>query len=127
MQIVRDTAGSNQVLGYRPGELRLAGGHYTVSVALAAEAMHAPWQHGPPEALTLEELGPVLALGGEILVLGTGQRQVFPPPELYAALAERGIGLEVMDNSAACRTFNVLLSERRSALLALMLDPGDSA
>jgi uncharacterized protein len=44
-----------------------------------------------------------------------------PPPELYAAFAARGIGLEAMDNAAACRTYNLLLAEYREVAVALML------
>ena len=55
------------------------------------------------------------------MLLGTGVRQRLPPPALYAAFAARGIGLEVMDNRAACRTFNLLLSEFREVAVALML------
>ena len=55
------------------------------------------------------------------LLLGTGSRQKLPPPALYADLAARGIGLEVMDNRAACRTYNLLLGEFREVAVALML------
>ena len=66
-------------------------------------------------------LGAVLDLGPEILVLGTGERQVFPEPQVIVALAARGIGLEVMDNGAACRTYNILLAEGRKVALALIM------
>jgi uncharacterized protein len=51
----------------------------------------------------------------------TGSRQRIPPPSLYTEFAARGIGLEVMDNRAACRTYNVLLGEARDVAVALML------
>jgi uncharacterized protein len=65
--------------------------------------------------------GQLLAHSPDVLLLGTGSRQKLPPPALYADLAARGIGLEVMDNRAACRTYNLLLGEFREVAVALML------
>ena len=63
----------------------------------------------------------MLALAPELLVLGTGQRQVFPPAAVMAACLTRGIGIEVMDNAAAARTYNVLAGEGRRVVVALLL------
>ena len=54
------------------------------------------------------------------MLLGTGRRQRFPHPRLTAALAQAGIGLEVMDTAAACRTYNILMSEGRRVLAAFL-------
>ena len=72
-------------------------------------------------ALDLAALAPALALSPEILVLGTGPRIQFPARELFAALAAQGIGLEVMDTAAACRTYNVLAGEERAVVGAIIL------
>ena len=63
----------------------------------------------------------MLALEPEIVVLGSGTRQRFPELQLLAALLSRGIGCEVMDTGAACRTYNVLASEDRRVVAALLL------
>lgn len=55
-----------------------------------------------------------------VLLLGTGARQVFPRPETRRAFTEAGIGLEAMDTGAACRTYNVLLAEKRPVAAALL-------
>lgn len=70
--------------------------------------------------LSEDRLEPVFALQPEIVLLGTGSAQVFPPPELMLCFHRRGIGVEVMSTAAACRTFNVLVSERRKVVAALM-------
>jgi uncharacterized protein len=57
----------------------------------------------------------------EILVLGTGARQLFPPPVFYSKLAAARIGLEVMDSAAACRTFNILAMEGRRVAALIVL------
>jgi uncharacterized protein len=58
----------------------------------------------------------------EIVLLGTGARQRFPHPRLTAALAQAGIGLEVMDVQAACRTYNILVAEERKVAAALLFE-----
>jgi uncharacterized protein len=65
----------------------------------------------------------IAALSPEVVLLGTGERQVFPPREAIVALLRRKIGIEVMDNAAASRTYNLLASEGRRAVAAFML-PG---
>jgi|LNFM01.1.fsa_nt_gb uncharacterized protein len=78
---------------------------------------------------TLEQLGPahierLCALGVDLLLIGTGSRQVFLDPALTAPLLSRGIGCESMDTAAACRSYNVLIAESRSVAAALfMLTP----
>ena len=56
----------------------------------------------------------------EIVLLGTGPRQRFPHPRLTAVLAHAGIGVEVMDLKAACRTYNILVAEERKVAAALL-------
>ena len=63
----------------------------------------------------------MLALQPEVVVLGTGARQVFPPASVLAACLSRGIGIEVMANPAAARTFHVLAGEGRKVVAALIL------
>ena len=59
-------------------------------------------------------------LKAEIVLLGTGARQRFPHPRLTAELAKAGIGVEVMDLQAACRTYNILVAEERKVAAALL-------
>ena len=65
----------------------------------------------------------MLALQPALVLLGTGERQRFPPAAAMAALLTRGIGIEVMDNAAAARTFNVLATEGRRVVAGFLL-PG---
>ena len=64
---------------------------------------------------------PVLGLGPELVLLGTGSRQQFPDPRVLRILYEQRIGVEIMDTSAACRTFNVLVAESRAVAAALIV------
>ena len=77
------------------------------------------WSVIDPGVITLDGLGPVIDEPG-ILVVGCGTGFMAPPPDLRAELKARGISLEWMDTGAACRTFNVLLTEEREAAAALI-------
>ena len=94
------------------------------SFALAPDRLIEDWA-APATAAALEpaHLDALLALAPELLVLGTGQRQVFPSPAVMAACLTRGIGIEVMDNAAAARTYNVLAGEGRRVVAGFVLAP----
>ncbi len=125
MQFTRDSATeANAILACTSEEVRLRDRVIRGSAIITRDAVIDGWQPPAPDALTLEDFAGLLALGPEVVLLGTGSRQHLPPPALYAAFASRGIGLEAMDNRAACRTFNVLLGEFRDVAVALMLPEG---
>jgi uncharacterized protein len=73
--------------------------------------------------VTVADLEPALALKPEVLVLGTGGAQAFPPPDTTAACLARGVGLEAMTNDAAARTYAVLAAEDRKVVAAFIF-PG---
>jgi uncharacterized protein len=80
-----------------------------------------PWAPARFEDLTEADFEALLALKPELVIMGTGPRLRFPAPGLRRALVEAGVGFEAMDSAAACRTFNVLASEGRAVLAALIL------
>jgi uncharacterized protein len=122
MHFSRDTAAeANAILACTDSEVRLRDRAVRGSVIVSRESVIDGWLPPAPESLTLADFEGLLALKPEVVLLGTGARQRLPPTALYAAFAERGIGLEVMDNRAACRTYNVLLAEYRDVAIALML------
>ena len=82
-----------------------------------------PWTPRSVEELRAEHLGALFELAPEVVVLSTGAKQLFPRAALRAEFASRRIGLEVMEVGAACRTYNVLVSEERRVLAAILL-PG---
>ena len=87
---------------------------------LSASTLLTDWPVNTPAELAEIHLQPIFELEPDIVLIGTGSRQVFPPPELMMAFYSRGIGVEVMNTEAACRTFNVLVSEERRVVAALM-------
>jgi uncharacterized protein len=74
------------------------------------------------EQLQAAHFDQLLALSPELVIFGSGARQRFAAPALLRGFFERRIGFEAMDTAAACRTFNVLVSEGRSVVAALLID-----
>ena len=93
------------------------------SFVLAPDRLVEDWPVTDIRALTPADLEPVLALDPEVILLGTGERQVFPAAAVMAAALGRGVGLEAMGNAAAARTFNVLAGEGRRVVAAFILAP----
>jgi uncharacterized protein len=79
------------------------------------------WPVADAATLTSAALAAIVQLDPEVVLLGTGAHQVFPPRDVLAELLRRGIGVEVMDNAAASRTYNVLASEGRRVAAAFVL------
>lgn len=91
------------------------------SFIVAPDRLIEGWQASDAGNLRPVDFEPVFALQPELIVLGCGDTQVFPPPETMAACLSRGIGLETMVNAAAARTFNVLASEGRRVVAAFVI------
>jgi uncharacterized protein len=112
----------NVVRAYSPAELRIGEALVRSSCIVSADRLITDWPPARFEALTPEHLDPIFELQPEVVLLGTGQRQHFPPAPIRAAFAARGVGLEVMDLGAACRTYNILVQEERRAVAALFFE-----
>lgn len=120
MKLELEPSGALRVHSWHPGELRIGQEVWRQPVLLNAREV-LPWALGDDEAITLDHLAPLIAEQPDVILLGTGERQSFPPHELGMGLLNRGIGLEAMDTGAACRTYNVLLSEGRAVAAALRI------
>ncbi|MEY2633068.1 MAG: hypothetical protein RIR00_1722 [Pseudomonadota bacterium] len=80
------------------------------------------WTPRPFEALTPADFQLLADQAPEILLFGSGSRQRFPAVPLLQPLIAAGIGLEVMNTPAACRTYNILASEGRKVAAAILID-----
>ena len=76
--------------------------------------------------ITLESIQFIIDSPPEIVILGTGPRLDFPNPSIIAHFAHHKIGFEAMDHSAACRTYAVLLAEKRDVGALLLIDPEET-
>lgn len=93
----------------------------TASFVVAPNTLLESWPVTDARSLAPDDLAPLLALQPEVILLGSGATQVFPPAATLAACLSRGIGLEVMTNAAAARTFNVLAGEGRRVVAGFIL------
>lgn len=91
------------------------------SFVLSPDQLIERWTVDAIAAMAPSDLDPLLSLDPELIVLGCGERQAFPPPEVQAACLTRGIGLESMTNAAAARTFNVLAAEGRRVVAGFVI------
>jgi uncharacterized protein len=115
------TSGINLIRAYGNGELRVNENIYRGAVILSAATVIADANIHNLDQLVAMDLSRTLALEPELVLLGTGARQVFPAPSFGAQFLRVGIGFEVMDTSAACRTYNVLVGEQRRVAALLLL------
>jgi uncharacterized protein len=115
-------ASANLIRGYSALGFRIGTRDCAGSVIVSASTLIENWRPRDMSELRIADLEPALALQPEVLLIGSGARQAFPPPELLAHVYRSKIGVEVMTTGAACRTYNVMLSEGRIVVAALMLE-----
>jgi uncharacterized protein len=114
-------AGVNFFTGYGEGYVLINGERHSRSVIVVPDRVIA-WEAASFEALAEAHFAELAALGPEIVLLGTGTRLRFPHPRLTSPLSSARIGFEVMDLNAACRTYNILVSEDRRVAAALLFE-----
>lgn len=125
MRIQLETGGqANLIRAYTTGQIMVNQDSYTRSLIVLPGQVIADWPPQAFEELALAHLAALVPLRPELLILGTGRRQRFPHGELLAPLAGAGIGWEIMDTGAACRTYNILMSEGRNVAAALLMIEG---
>jgi len=123
MQLTLERPDGEYVLTAADGAgARVNGQRLTRSFILSPQVLIEHWEVTAANALSAGDLEPLLALAPEVIVLGTGTWQVFPPPATLALCLGRGIGLETMSNAAAARTFNILAGERRKVVAGFVIE-----
>lgn len=95
---------------------------YSINLIVLPESVISEWSTATVETLTSADMQILLKLGTEIVLLGTGNHLCFPQGALMRPFAPAGIGLEIMDIQAACRTYNILAAEGRKVAAALLFD-----
>lgn len=116
--------GINLIRSYAPGEVRIGETVIRGSCLITPSQVIGDWRPQTVAELSLDDLQPVIEMKPEVLVIGSGPRQEFPSPEVLGAVLSRGIGCEVMNTGAACRTYNILASEGRTVVAALLVGTG---
>lgn len=126
MEILRDFLVNSEqpvVRHYHPGEVRIGETTYEHSLIVTPHAGAESWEPQDFDSLGLTHLEQLAGREPrpDLILLGTGETQRFPSHEIMAPLINARIGVEVMTSVAACRTWNIVLSEGRQALLAILI------
>jgi uncharacterized protein len=117
------SSGHNAITGHGHGFVAVNGGNINNPFIVLPDRLIDPWPiaSASVSALGLADFAELLALKPELVLFGSGVTFRFPDRSVMAAFAKAGIGFEVMDTPAACRTYNVLVSEDRRIAAALLV------
>ena len=120
---LHDTTDPNllSVSGYGPGYITIGEQRFHNTLLLMPERIHTDPGVATVQALIPGALSMLSAQALDILLIGTGSAPLAPAPAFIADLASRRIGVEYMDTPAACRTFNILVAERRRVAALLFI------
>ena len=111
-----------QIRAYQPGRIQINNQILTSSVIVTPNELIEDWAPQTAAELTSESLTAAAILKPDILLIGTGKSHIFLSAAIYGECINQGIGVEVMDTSAACRTYNALSAEGRNVVAALVLE-----
>ncbi|WP_026436446.1 Mth938-like domain-containing protein [Acidovorax sp. JHL-9] len=125
MKFQPEPSTAQTIRAYGPGWIGVDTEKITTSIILGSGGLRLAWPCTRFEDLTPEHFAQLATLEAELIVFGSGARNRFPPPAWLQPLMARRLGLETMDTPAACRTYNILASEGRNVVAALILEaPG---
>lgn len=110
-----------KISAYDHNSIGINGLPHSSSLVLSPMELVKDWSPLQYRELSAKHLDDIYAMKPEIILLGTGQKQIFPPAEILRRLAKEQIGFEIMDTQAACRTFNILMAEDRTVVAGLFL------
>ena len=122
MKFTADSASGNFIRAWQPGRLTVRDELICCNAIISHDRIIADWRPAAITEMSIADFAPALELCPEMILLGTGRKQQFPHISLLTSLLQSGIAIEVMETGAACRTFNVLLGERRAVVAALLVD-----
>ena len=111
-----------QIQAFQPGKIKINDKIFTHSVIITPDRLIENWSPQQVSDLTAQAFTAIISLAPDILLIGTGSMLVFISPDIYGDLINHGMGIEVMNTSAACRTFNALASENRKVAAALIIN-----
>lgn len=121
VNFTRDQTSAVTVRQVEPGVIRIGDDSIAENVVLFRDEIQRGISISSAAALQEQDLHDLLSRQPELVIFGTGWKPQRPPRELVFAMARRGIGFETMDTPAACRTFNILLSEGRDVAAILII------
>ena len=108
------------IQAYGPDSVTINEREYSGSLVLSADRLIEDWPVRGLEDIDDDALACVFEQQPDVVLLGTGATQCFAPMDLQRRFVEKQLGLEVMDNGALCRTFNILVAEGRRVVAMIL-------
>ncbi|HIO92217.1 MAG TPA: hypothetical protein EYG68_05145 [Leucothrix mucor] len=108
-----------QITGYNDKSVHVNNKAFDTGFIVTPNSFIPDWQPQRYSELEIHHLKALFDFKPDVILLGTGIKQTYPPKDIYLAFIKSGIGFEIMDTQAACRTFNILISEDRHVAAAL--------
>lgn len=121
MQLTEDKGQGNHINSYQSGLITVNSQSYQHNIVIMPDQVISDWSPLTVNDLRSDHFDELMVYRPELILLGTGSTSLFPPATLYANLLVAHIGVEVMPTPAACRTYNLLMSDARRVLAALFL------
>ncbi len=115
-------AHQNVFTGYGDNYVQINQTRYDKSLIVLPDYLIEDWSTPPVSQLKIQHLQNLLAHSPEIVILGTGAKLQFPDHALLSNLVKLGIGIEIMDTKACCRTYNILAEEGRRVAAAIIIE-----
>lgn len=106
---------------YDENTIQVNGKNFNNSLIISSQQLKTDWPPCSPKELNPDHFSNIVEMNPEVVLIGTGNILIFPPVETYAELIKLGIGVEIMDTGAACRTYNILSNEGRHVVCGLIL------
>ncbi|MFV2003887.1 MAG: Mth938-like domain-containing protein [Gammaproteobacteria bacterium] len=122
MKFAQDSLDEGYVItAYDSDGVAINGKKFSQSLIISTTRLDENWRLTTIESLQASHIDQILSLNPELIIIGTGDRLVFPAVETYSAIIKHGVGVDFMDTGAACRTYNILMSESRNVVAGLIL------
>lgn len=122
MKFAEDHNSSNyKITGYDSKGVEINGAMQEQALVLSPMKIITDWEPQGLSSLQIEHLDVFYEMNAEVILLGTGKKQIFPDKEILKYLVQHRIGYEIMDTQAACRTFNIIMAEGRNVVAGLFI------
>jgi len=122
MKFAQDSQDEGYVItAYDNNAVSINGKPFQQSLIITRDKLNKNWAISSVALLQAEHIDQLLAFSPELIIIGTGDKLIFPAVDVYSGIIQHGIGVDFMDTRAACRTYNILISESRHVVAGLIL------
>ena len=122
MKFAQDSQDEGYVItAYDEDNISINGKTFASSLIITRTKLDENWNLSHIDSLQPEHIDQILILNPELIIVGTGKKLTFPAVAVYSEIIKKGIGVDFMDTQAACRTYNILMSEGRDVVAGLIL------